>query len=180
MDKNIVTQLSDANDGHTFVIYPRISHIKSLNDQNGMAGNIMTPEKKWSLLLSKLSKSKCTNSTSKVYVYRDIAMNMVDQDNISIVHNKTVYTTIIDDLLLVILKKKALDSDSFPKLNLYHDEYKRDEKSYKFGYVFLNFVTTDRNGIENKHIEVCFQYKKLFKESILKDLGYVNKLLVTE
>lgn len=178
---------------HTFVIYPFISKGNGEN-HDILFGSILTNKGKWQSLSKLLSKSKCTTNITKIYTYRDLEYNINDFDinnfdNFDnpvsnqplnknfVIHKQICYADIQGNYLLTISKNNLLDSDSFPKLNTYHDEHERIAKTYKFGTVNLNLVTTIKNNKDYNHIEITFQYKKNMSDTISRDLEYVKGVL---
>lgn len=160
---------------HTFTIYPFIT-----KENNALFGTIIVDNKKWQSLLRLLSKSKHTNNMTKIYIYRDLEYNINDFENCDknfVIHKPIRYVDICQEYLLIVSENKILDNDSFPKLNIYHDEYEKNIKTYKFGMINLNFVTIKKNNKGYNYIEITFQYIKNKFDIILKDLEYVQNLL---
>jgi hypothetical protein len=185
MDKICELHFNDTNDGCTFELHPFI------HEYNSASGSISVLKDKWDELLIKLNRSKNTVLTYKVYAYRDLEYSVVDHDqdqstvdtasnlDSQIVHKRSVYAGVHDRQLLTIFRGTLVDNDSFPKLSVYHDEYTREVRGYRFGSVCLNFIAVDKPAAPSKYnyIVVSFQYKKNLKESIIKDLKYINKVI---
>jgi len=148
----------------------------------GSMGSIITPKDKFDKIMEKLSKSKCTTTSVKVYIYRDLEYNVLnyDPENCSenyVIHKKNVDTIVEDDFMICISKHETMDSDSFPKLNIYHDEYEKITKTYKFGTINFNLITITKPEKTINYIEITFQYKSNHSEMIIKDLTYVNNIV---
>lgn len=172
--KKFQSLLSENFDDYIFTIYPFITNVINDND-NLFVGSIIAPEKKWTSLMKLLSKSKYVTYTTKIYIFKDLEYNLIDQNKDFVVHKKIFDAKILDDSLLIISKHDILDIDSFPKLNVYHDEFEKISKIYKFGTISLNLITVKKNDQHDKsYIEILFQYKKGTSDKILKDLNYVN------
>ena len=144
-----------------------------------VGGNINVDKSIWDKIIEKLDKSKFIERGFKTYIYRDLEMNIIsdnetDYTNILQKTQIAVYFDTVINMLTLVTKNTVLDNDSFPKLNQYHNESEKNIKSYKFGSVTLNLITED---LKNNYFEILFQYKEEIMNKILKDLLYVFDIL---
>ena len=152
-------------DNHIYTIYPHT-----------MKNNLISQDK-WKSLLHNLNKFKYTTYETKNYIYRDFEYSVDNYGNHNVIQKIIMHVNHHTDnkhnFLLIISKHKQLDLDSFPKLNVYHDEYNKIMRSYKFGKINLNLITCNQNN----YIEITFQYNKNLIDIIKKDLEYVTKII---
>lgn len=179
MEKLVEKYLTDKYSGCTYTIYPFISDV--CKNKELSYGCIETSVDKWNQITLKLSKSRYTIIREKIYVYRDLEYHTYNSDNINniVIHKKIKNVKIDDRCLLIISDDDILDSDHFPKLNSYHDEYEKITKSYKFGLLCMNLITI-KNSREYHYIELIFQYKTNMSNTILKDLKYITNNVLNE
>lgn len=148
--------------GYTFTIIPFVS------SSSNIYGTIECPINKWNYLNKILSGFKYSIDNTKIYVYRELEYDMQQ-----VIHKKINYADLHDNNLIIISDEKNIDIDAFPILNKYHNEYDKTTKTYKFGIVKLNLVTTNN---KTNFVEISFFNNG--SDKLIDDLVYVMTKII--